>query len=425
MLRRSRALLFGLACALICQTAANVQAGGPQVAPLPLTQRATLEPDIASLPAEPPPVLIGATAEIRYRLLRAVDCQCLAVIHSSIGNLLARERVGLADAQRGCPKSSLHVLLPRQCAQSVNELKTAILYYSELEARNRSAAYALDLYYRLAESEAKADLLDQAAADLAEAVRHSRDLLQQGFKLPIELTTLQRQEIDARADRIKLSAGIVELNGRLKGLIGQQDLPADEHLWPAGESDMTFSPLDLEAAVHVGLRQRAELNLLRALLHDLDAKTLPVIRDFLKGLNALLGEQAKHATPVGRAYDVAKGLLTAQADERSVRKAQLQQLLADRERAVAAEVHQAAAEMHAKGQLLVLGRERVVTANTRQRDADEKAKSGGGSFLEVLSAKLDAYKARAQLVEDLMGWHAARARLKQAQGLLVMECCTP
>src|SRR5439155_3169671 len=109
--------------------------------------------------------------------------------------------------------------LPRQCDPRVTELKLAILYFSELEARNRTAGYALDLYYRLAESEAKSDLLDKAAAELAAGVQHSRDLMQQGFKLPVELTTLQRQEIDARADRIKLAAGIVELNGRLKGLI--------------------------------------------------------------------------------------------------------------------------------------------------------------------------------------------------------------
>jgi hypothetical protein len=157
-------------------------------------------------------------------LLRAIDCQCLAVIHSSAGNLLARERSALADAQRCCQKATMQFLLPWQCDRSVTELKIAILHYSELEARNRSAGYALELYFRLAESEAKADMLDKAAAELGDAVRHGRDLTQQGFKLPIELTTLRRQEIDARADRIKLAAGIDELNGRLKPLIGQQDL---------------------------------------------------------------------------------------------------------------------------------------------------------------------------------------------------------
>jgi hypothetical protein len=181
----------------------------------------------------------------------------------------------------------------------------------------------------------------------------------------------------------------------------------------------------VEEAVQVALRQRAELNLLRTILRDLDAKTLPVIRDFLNGLNSLLGEQAKHATPAGQTYDAIKDFLTAHAAERSLRMSQLQELLADRERAVAAEARQAAAEWHAKSQLLVLGRERVATATARQRDAEETAKFGGGSFLEVLNANLEAYKARAQLVEDLMGWHAARARLKQAQGVLVLECCTP
>jgi hypothetical protein len=434
MLHRPRSLPTGLACALSCLVAA-AGAGAPHAeappeaaagtAPLPLTPRGSLEPDVAAVPPEPPPPLPAAADVPRYHVLRAIDCQCRAVLYSSIGNLLARERGRLAGSRGLCEMSCMQVLLPRQCEQSGIHLKIAILYFSELEARNRTGGYALDLYYRLAEAEAKADLLDKAAADLAAAVGQGRDLTRQGFKLPVELMTLQRQEIDARADRVKLGAGIVELNGRLKALIHQKDLPAGDRLWPAGEFDVAFPPLDPDAAVEVALAHRPELNLLRTVLRDLDGKTLPVVRDFLKGLNALLAEQAKHSTAAGRAYDSVKDVLTAHAVERALRSAQVQQLLAERERAVAAEVRQAVADLHAKGQLVVLDRERVLAAAVKQREADEKAKSGGGSFLEVLNANLEAYKARGQLVEDVMGWHAAGAKLRQAQGLLVRECHGP
>jgi outer membrane protein TolC len=72
---------------------------------------------------------------------------------------------------------------------------------------------------------------------------------------------------------------------------------------------------------------------------------------------------------------------------------------------------------------VALSRERVVNAETRRRETDDKARSGAVSYLEVLNANLDWYKARGQLVTDVMGWYTSHAQLRQAMGLLVAECC--
>src|SRR4051812_23867528 len=133
MLPRLRAFPVGLACVLTGLTAAVAHAGGPQTrtqpdcaAPpveLPLVSRGSLEPDVAALPAEPPVFLGAVSGDIRYRLLRAIECQCQAVLYSSVGNLLARERARLAELHKCCQDACLQFLLPRQCDQRAVHLK--------------------------------------------------------------------------------------------------------------------------------------------------------------------------------------------------------------------------------------------------------------------------------------------------------------
>jgi outer membrane protein TolC len=117
-----------------------------------------------------------------------------------------------------------------------------------------------------------------------------------------------------------------------------------------------------------------------------------------------------------------KALLSGTGD-RATRESQIADLLAERERAVADEVRRAVADLHAKARLVALSRERVQSADEHRRDAEQKAERAGGSFLEVLTARLDWYKARNQLTTDVMGWHTARAKVREAQGIFVWECC--
>ena len=399
-------------------------ADGCDAPPLPPTTRGHLEPDATTMPAAPAGAF-AAIGEVHYRLLGVRDCQCRAVQFAPLASTLARERHALAAVPACCEHPILHCVCPCQCDDRANKLRQCILYYAELEARNRSAGAALDQFFRIAEAEAKDDLLGLGRADLAGAHEQAKSLADQGFKLPIELASLDRQQLEAEADQVRLHGALIEFNGRLKGLIGQSELPQDERLWPAADFAISYSPIDPESAIQVALTQRAELQLLRTLNCELDVKTLPVIREFLKGLNPGLGVQATANSRLGRACFAFKVLVTRHAAEKSERSDQLEQLLAEREKAVSDEVRQALAQLVMQSQLVDLDRRHVLAWQARVQEMQDRQSKSAATFLDVLQAKLEWYKSRATFTADVMGWHRAYAQLRLAQGALVAECGMP
>jgi hypothetical protein len=98
-------------------------------------------------------------------------------------------------------------------------------------------------------------------------------------------------------------------------------------------------------------------------------------------------------------------------------------LLRDRERAVAAEIRQAA-------RLVAAAAERVTAADRRlavgeQAAADRRARQriGDSDAFAVHLADLEAIAARRAVVERLAGWERARTELWRAQGVLAASCC--
>ena len=171
------------------------------------------------------------------------------------------------------------------------------------------------------------------------------------------------------------------------------------------------------------LEKRPELLLLRELLCKLDSQTLPVVREFLHGISGLMGATGGPTKHVVATLAALKALLSGGDGEKESRRAQLGQLLAERELAVADEVRRNISDLNAKARLVALSRERTKSAREHRDDAEQKAAKAGGSFLEVLTADLDWYKARNQLTVDVMAWHSARVKVREAQGLFVWECC--
>jgi hypothetical protein len=419
------ALALVFAAAPVGATGPRLKSSCPAPLPpdLPATTRGPIEPDVAALPSAPAGALTTPAA-IRYRLLNERECQCRAVQFAPLAGTLARERQALAEAHPCCECSIIRTLLPRHCDDRANNLRRCILYYTELEIRNRSAGTALDLYFQIAEAEAKDDLLSLGRDALTGAYDQAKDVADKGFKLPIELASLQRQQLEAGADRIRLHEALLDLNGKLKMLIGQDDLPVDEWLWPASDFQISYEPIDPDAALRTALNQRAELQLLRTLSRDLDAKTLPVIREFLKGLNTSLGAQAQSDSPLGKLADAIKAILTSHALERALRSNQIDQLLAEREKAVTNEVRLALTQLMTHSRLVDLERQRVLAWQARVQEMQDRLAKSEATFLDVLQAKLDWYKSRAALTAGVMGWHRAYARLRLAQGVLVAECCS-
>ena len=229
--------------------------------------------------------------------------------------------------------------------------------------------------------------------------------------------------LDAEADLIRAQAGLLDVNCRLKELIGANDLPPDEWLWPSIEVPVTFEGVNVDGAVRLALEKRPELLLLREINGNVDGQTLPVIREYLHGISGLMGATETPSKHVVATLVLLKELLCGGTGEKESRQSQIAQFLAARELAVASEVRRAVADLHAKARLVAWSRERVLSAEKQHADAKHKAELANGSFLEELSANLDWYKARNQLTVDVMAWHAARAKVREVQGLFVWECC--
>jgi hypothetical protein len=405
------AALTGLALALAGPAVADTPA---DLLPLPQTVRGPIEPDLAHLPTESLPPFAPIP---RYRLLREGDVQCRSTAAATVANLLDRERAQMATDHP--PGGHVKAIFPPKDANAW-QLRRTVLTYAALEERNRAAGQALPLYFRGAELEAQTVLLRLARTDLIGAIKKGEDLGKKGFRLPVEPATLRKQLLDTEADLVRVRAGLAEVNARLKTLLGVTDLAADEWLWPAVEVQVTFEPLDLEAAVAVGLAKRPELLLLRALASDLDGQTVAVAREYLHGITGLIGTG-------GPTKHVAARLALRKADlcggEVALREQQVRQLLVDRERAVGDDVWRAAMDLRSKSRLVALSRVRVETADAHRRDAEQKAERASGNYFEVLTTRLEWYKSRGQLTSDVMAWHTARAKAREAQGVFVWECC--
>jgi hypothetical protein len=427
MRRLSLAVLTGLALALPGPAAADwhrprpAQPAAPTPPDLPATEPGSVEPTPSGLPATPagdlPPIYFP---QPHYRLLREADAECLAVRFASLANLLDKEREQMAKAHP--PPSGCKALLGAKGDRGW-ALRRAILLYAALDDRNRSAGQALQLYFKAAELETQIALLHTTRDDLAGAIKKSEELSKKGFHLPADPGTLRRQLLDTEADLTRAQAGLLDVNGRLKGLIGLADESAGDWLWPAIEVPVTFDGLDVEAAIQMAMKKRPELLLLREMSGELDNQTLPVVREYLHGVSGLMGATGGPTKHLVATLVLLKGLLSGGSGEKESRQAQIAQLLTERERAVADEVRRAVADLHAKARLVALSRERVVSAEKAHADAEHKAALAGGSFLEQLTANLDWYKARNQLTVDVMGWHTARAKVREAQGVFVWECC--
>jgi len=381
------------------------------------TERNSLEPDYDQLPTgKIPDANELPVPRPTYRAVTEREVQCFAVQASELGNLLDQENL-VATAQ-----PSLGRREKVQCdQQAVKSFQSSIRYWAAVEARNQSSAIALEMYFRLAEAEATADLLRESRTLLDTTITKAAEAKAKGIRLPIEVDELKRQRLEMEAQYAQAEIAIAELNIELKRRIGLPDSSADEHLWPVKDWSVSDQPIDVNAAVQIGLNQRAELNLLRFVLNNLDETTLPAARTMLGSINALLG-----SSPAEFQYEriaalliKCRDLLQAEVDQRMH---QLHQQLVERERVVAEDVRQAIEELKLRSKLVGLAKERYLNWKSRVEDVRERTKKGLASFLEESNAVLEWNKSRQEVVKEVLAYQRARVKLKQAQGLLFVEC---
>ena len=417
MLRRL-CILWSISTLLAWADGAGAQSALPVCpAPLetrPLQKHASIEKVLASVPAK-----LGDAEALRelpaakpYRPLTDAECQCRAAAESTLANLFAHELQSLGGRHG------------KLFGDRLRRLQTTILAFSEAEARNQTAGAALELFYRLAEAEARGEILRESIAALDSALAKARDLVRQKIMPQVDYEELLRQRLDLQTDAIQLHQGIERLNAELKVLLGVSACDGDEwHIAPVIELPESIAAVDPASALGQGVANRPALALVRILPDVLTTDTLPAARVLLASYNALLGaENPAKKLKVCAFLQMLAAALGGRPELDKYRN-QLQLLALEREQAVMKEIRLAAQAVNLARDRVALAQEVVRIRKDKLTDVDAKAAKGIASFKDTTTARIDWLKARADLAKASSELLTARAKLREAQGLLGRECC--
>lgn len=342
----------------------------------------------------------------QYHALTACECQCLAVTQSSIGNQLDAERQSIE--QGWCPKEW-------QQARLLDD----VLATAAAEARNKSAAAALTLFYSLAEAEAKHDLLSRSLTEIEGLLLKIEQLRAQGLQVTVDEGELRQRHLDVQTARSEVDVVLLRLNHELRGLLGFESTPLHVRFWPAAELKVVAYPLNPELEVQRGLSNRPELGLLRRARGAITPATLQVIHTMLGRVDSLLGSASNLSTgPVRQLADSLLGSPREVAQRRTQMSNQLQQ----RESDLAGEIRTTVSTLVERERQILLAQEKVASlAGSIERFEAERT-IGERTFADVALARLRWYDAQGELVGRIVAFKSTQVRLEELQGLLVAEC---
>lgn len=352
-----------------------------------------------------------------YRGLTPAACLALAAKNTASANLL--------DDENGVPAS------PNRCEATADRTRRDVRYFTALEQRNQSAAAALERFYQLAEAEAKAGLARESFPILDELRHKAVEAKKAGVRFPLDPDDLERQISLLASQLEQAEAGIRLLNIDLRRRLGLPAGPPDERLWPTGDFRIDPTPVDAESAVTAALADRPELRAWRAMYAGLNAETLPAVREQLRGVNPLAGAAvagielpcgAKLLLALAKCLGHAPAADPTTGAELEVRRKQLGDIIADRERTITDEARAATVSLNSQTRRVILARDRADAAKAKWDETRRQldAKLPGADLLEAQSHQ-DWLKARSELITEVMAWHQARVRLRAAQGWLGWE----
>jgi hypothetical protein len=368
---------------------------------LPLVTPTSLEPDLKTLPSVDP---LAATADdfapppTGYRGLTEEVCGRESAARASAAGLFNQEnRIPPRPEGRrtGCSEA--------------DALTREVRTYLAAEGRNRAAAEALDEFFQLADAEGRAEVM-RAMLPVLDRLRETvRKARAEGVRVPVDPDELDRQRAGLLGLLSQADAGAKALDIDLKRRIG---VPArtPERLRPVGDFGVPVNPPDVDAAIRTAVETRPDLLALRAVYLQLSPETLPVVRELVRGRMGSGGlvSGIRGALFLARA----RRLDAAATAELEVRRQQLYDLIAERERQAADEVRAAAVALTAQTTQVALARWKA------EQLAAKKAETKPQGPLQELAADLELHRARSEVVAAVMAWHRARVKLLAAQGLL-------
>ena len=350
-------------------------------------------------------------AQADYHSLSAEECQCLAAAASTQGNSMAAERRSL---QAG---ASRHHGLSEE-----DQLRIRALRASELEARNKSAGAALEIYYTIAEAEANLAILEASLREIDDALAKVKRLRGQGMQLPFDDGEFARQRLDMVYKQTDLQLKVGQLNAQLVRLLGLQSSDLDARIWPTTDWKVVVEPIDMDAEVEEGLSQRPEMQFLVTLPRYVNTKTLSVVRQIMAGAGGLLGSQSKFTGLVQLIGSRLCGKREAEERELPVRRRQLAEYTEQRRLEITSEIQQAVRSVEAHLREIAIAKQQAAAWDERIDELTRKQQIDEASFAEIASAKLQSFQAQSDETNRVVGWKIAQAKLKEAQGKLIGEC---
>lgn len=373
---------------------------GQSILSLPPIERGkiTVESGVATADGEPVP-----PPSHEYVALTAAECQCLAVRHSMLGNLLDGEKNAVCcDDVKHCERNSHHAL---------QRIKDA----AAREARNKSAGDALKLYFGLAEVEAGLDALDESAAVVDDILAKAAEIKRNELQVPFDRTEFERQRLKLDSERADLEAKRATMNAQLHSLLGRTTNP-NAYFWPTEKLRPNTAPPEVENEIAYAMASRAELVGLRQLATDGTTPT-DVIAELLGSTHGLLGLKAKLAT-----LKLHKALGGGSDCEPCARQNQLAQLLAAREEQIAGDVRGAVTTLEARRRQAALAEKQVASWDVRLAQLQELRTTGEASFVDLDMARLKRIESQQAHVSAVAAWKRAEVELHQHEGALEAEC---
>jgi outer membrane protein TolC len=366
---------------------------------LPKVVPASFLLDLSALPTDAGPY----PADVSYHGLTEAVCPCLAARASTVGNLLDQKAQASSQSKHRCQLRG----------EQASEQSRTVLQHAADEARNRSAGDAMEAFYRLVEAEGRLAYLLLGLKEVNESLKRAEELQAKGLPPPVEISAVRKQLIDLRSDEVNVRIAILQLNTRLKVLLGLSC--GDYSLWPLADLKVVPEETDIDQAVDYGLHHRPDLAFLQALADGLDAQSLAVASQALGAVSPLLGEPSSSSC-------LASLLACLDGRKTQSAKQQVQTLLAERQRQAAEEIRQAVGLVVYRVQLVILAQQKVENEERRIKELEEKKAKGLDAEGELSTARLNLYKAQGERLREVVDWKIARARLRQAQGRLLEEC---
>ncbi|MCA9236728.1 MAG: TolC family protein [Planctomycetales bacterium] len=386
---------------------------------LPATPTAPCNPDPTYADAEPPELVrltpdgyrgtsiapLPAPGET-YETFTVAQCQCQAATNCNTANLVELER-HWAQVIIECDSK---YVARNQC------LFRDLLALHATDLRNDAAGDALVAYYRLAGLEAQNYYLERAIEETRLSLDRADEITESGLPVDIDRSDIAANLYDLEDRQLQLQLKRLQLNGQIKKLVGCT-LDDDSFLWPRIDWTPDLAPVDVDAEVAEGISTRYDLRGLQLLHCNLEKRTLRVARGVLKAADSTLGaveptEGWVHRVRCWNCYD----------SELPVRCRQLAMLFTDTEELAIGEIKSTAYEVTMQQNRVALARQAVVERReqlyrvTAKRDVDDT------TAFEITQLRAKLYEAEGQLIAQIVGLRSAQTRLKQAKGLLALEC---